>query len=112
MAQPAASYSWNDKTQTLGAGLESKYVFTQPRQQVALRLEHALPAGLSAHWQYNFRERQGADDYGVAQLLITHNLPYGRVRLRVSNLADTAYEEVVGVPMPGRWFAIETLFDL
>ena len=112
LAQPAASYSWNDKTQTLGAGLESKYVFTQPRQQVALRLEHALPAGLSAHWQYNFRERQGADDYGVAQLLITHNLPYGRVRLRVSNLADTAYEEVVGVPMPGRWFAIETLFDL
>jgi vitamin B12 transporter len=112
LAQPAASYSWNDKTQTLGAGLESKYVFTQPRQQIGLRLDHALPAGLSAHWQYNFRERQGADDYGVAQLLITHNLPYGRVRLRVSNLADTAYEEVVGVPMPGRWFAMETLFDL
>lgn len=112
LAHPAASYSWNDKTQTLAAGLQSKYVFTQPRQQVGLRLEHALPAGLRANWQYNFREREGADDYGVAQLLITHNAPYGRVRLRVSNLTDHAYEEVAGVPMPGRWFALETLFEL
>ncbi len=112
LAQPALSYSWNDKTQTLAAGLQSKYVFTQPRQQAGLRLDHTLPAGLLAHWQYEFRERQGADDYGVLQLLLTHNAPYGRVRLRVSNLTNTAYQEVIGVPMPGRWFALETLFDL
>jgi vitamin B12 transporter len=112
LAQPALSYSWNDKTQTLAAGLQSKYVFTQPRQQLGLRLDHALPAGLQAHWQYAFRERQGADDYGVAQLLLTHSLPYGRARLRITNLTDATYEEVAGVPMPGRWFALETLFDL
>jgi len=112
LAHPALSYSWNDKTQTLATGLQSKYVFTQPRQQLSLRLDHALPAGLQAHWQYAFRERQGADDYGVAQLLLTHSLPYGRVRLRVTNLTDATYEEVAGVPMPGRWFALETLFDL
>ncbi len=112
VARPALSYSWNNKTQTLGSGLESKYVFTQPRQQFNLRLDHSLPANLQVHWQYAYRERQGAADYGVAQLLLSRNLPYGRARLRISNLTNERYEEVIGVPLPGRWFALETLFDL
>lgn len=112
IAYPSLRYSWNDKTRTLAEGLDSKYVFTQPRQQLGLRLRHALPAQISAQWQYDFRQRRSADDYGVAQLIVSRPLPHGRVDLRIDNLTNTAYEEVLGVPMPGRWFAIETVLAL
>lgn len=110
--QPSLNYSWNDKTQNLADGFESKYVFTQPRHQIGLHIGHHLPADIRIRWRYDYRQRTRADDYAVAQVSLSRSTAHGSVRLHIRNLTDARYEEIAGVPMPGRWFEVETIFDL
>lgn len=105
-------YTLVDKEQTLDSGLQSKYVFTHPRHLLGLRVNHSLRAGFEAGWRYTFKERQLQEDYGLLDLVVSRRLSYGRSLLRIRNLADKRYESVLGVPMPGRWFTVETQIDL
>jgi outer membrane receptor protein involved in Fe transport len=113
LATLEGGYTWVDKEQTLGTGLESKYVFTQPTHQASVRLHHDLPLGAAAEWQLTRRQRLAPlEDYGLVDLTVSHDLGPGRVQLRVRNLADEEYESIIGVPMPGRWFGLETQVEL
>ena len=109
---PSIRYAWNDKTRSLTEGLESKYVFTQPRQRIGLHLTHRFFAGARAKWEYDFRQFHAGKSYGVARATLSKPIPHGHIRLRVDNLTDTHYEEVPNVPMPGRWFTVEIASDL
>ena len=109
---PSIRYAWNDKTRSLTEGLESKYVFTQPRQRIGLHLTHRFFAGARAQWEYDFRQFHAGKSYGVARATLSKPMPHGHIRLRVDNLTDTQYEEVPNVPMPGRWFTVEIVSDL
>ncbi len=105
-------YTLVDKEQTLGSGLQSKYVFTHPRHQLGLRVDHPLRAGLEAGWHLTWKERQVQEDYTLVDLVVARRFSYGRSLLRIRNLLDERYESVLGVPMPGRWFTVETQIDL
>ena len=112
-ASAEAGFTWIDKEQTLGSELESKYVFTHPVQQLTARLRHDLIRGAVADWQINWRNRLASlDDYQVLDLHISLPVAVGSVLLRARNLTNERYEAVVGVPMPGRWFGLETRIDL
>jgi outer membrane cobalamin receptor len=108
-----AGFTWVDKEQTLATGLESKYVFTHPVQQLTARLHHDLPMGAAADWQLGGRNRLAPlDDYAVLDLNVSLPVRPGRVLLRLRNLTNERYEAVAGVPMPGRWYGLETRVDL
>ncbi len=110
--RPQLNYTWVDKEQTLEEGFLSKYVFTHPTHQLTLRLDHAVMAGIDAGWQLQLRERSRLEDYTVVDLVLSRPFSYGRSLLRVRNVTDEKYEAVEGVPMPGRWFGLETQIDL
>lgn len=112
-ASADAGFTWVDKEQTLGAGLESKYVFTHPEQQLTAHLRHELPLGAAADWQFTGRKRIAPlQDYRVLDLNLSLPVQFGSVLLRARNLTNERYQAVVGVPMPGRWYGLETRIDL
>ena len=88
-------------------------MFTHPEQQLTARLRHDLPLGGAANWQFVGRSRiDPLEDYRVLNLNLSLPVRYGSVLLRVRNLFEEEYEAVIGVPMPGRWFGLETRIDL
>lgn len=105
-------YTLVDKEQTLDSGLQSKYVFTHPRHQLGVRLNHPLRAGFEAGWRFRLKERELQEDFALVDLVVSRRFSYGRSLLRIRNLGDERYESVLGVPMPGRWFTVETQIDL
>ena len=105
-------YTLVNKEQTLASGLQSKYVFTHPRHQLGVRIDHPLRAGFEAGWRLTWKERQLQEDFALVDLVVARRFSYGRSLLRIRNLADERYESVLGVPMPGRWFTVETQIDL
>ena len=106
-------YTYIDKEQTLASGMQSKYVFSHPRHQTNVTLHHKLPALISVHWQILARERLAPlDDYARVDLLLRRPIEWGEVRLRAANLFDATYEEILGVPLPGRWLGVEASVDL
>lgn len=101
-----------NKEQTLAGGLQSKYVFTHPRHQLGLRVDHPLRAGFEAGWRVAWKERQVQQNYTLVDLVLARRFSHGRSLLRIRNLLDERYQSVLGVPMPGRWFTVETQIDL
>ncbi|MBT6146130.1 MAG: hypothetical protein HOH74_11905, partial [Gemmatimonadetes bacterium] len=45
-------------------------------------------------------------------LILRRRIRWGEVRLRADNLFDSRYEEVLGVPLPGRWIGAEASVEL
>ena len=111
-ARAEVAYTFVDKEQTLGEGLESKVVFTQPRHLLKIRLDHELPAGARAGWHLVARERRRLEDYSLVDVVVSRPFAYGRALLRVRNLTDERYEAVIDVPQPGRWVSLETQIEL
>ena len=109
--RPQLSYTWVDKPES-APGFLSKYVFTHPTHQLTVRVDHAVMAGIDAGWQLQLRERSRLEDFTVVDLVLSRRFSYGRSLLRVRNVTDENYEAVEGVPMPGRWFGLETQIDL
>ena len=65
-----------------------------------------LPGSIDAGLRLEGRERIGRDPYALLDLRVSR--PVGRLRVFVdaANLLGTAYEEIRGVPMPGRWVTV------
>ena len=105
-------YTWTRKTRVLGSGYESKYVFTHPRHLVRVDFSQPVGAGVVSRWQLSYRDRHQGGQYALVDLVLSRRFRHGQVLGRIQNLTDERYEDVAGVPMPGRWFGLETVFDL
>src|SRR5262249_37483402 len=83
-------------------GIQSKYVFNYPAQAGVGSWYASLPAGLLVRMRLGVTERRGLDPYALWDLYAAYSR--GRVHpfLQLTNLANTSYQEVTGVWMPGR----------
>lgn len=106
------TYSLHDKSRKLPNNIVSKYVFAQPRHQIDYRILLPLFSNLKAVGHYQYREHSTENHYGVGSFILTRKIDAGHLQLKINNLGNTQYEYVTGVPMPGRWFAIETTLNL
>ena len=82
-------------------GLLSRYVFNYPSHSGVGSWQASLPGKLLARARVGAVKRGGRDPYAVVDLYVARG---GRVRpfLHLTNLANASYEEILGVPMPGR----------
>jgi len=106
------AYSLHDKTRKLPNDIVSKYVFTQPRHQYDSRIQLPTFREIKVLWHYQYREHLDERGYGVGSFIFTREIENGNLQLKINNLTNTRYEYVAGVPMPGRWIAIETTLNL
>jgi iron complex outermembrane receptor protein len=83
-------------------GLYTKYSFNYPIHAGVFAWTATLPGGLKARTRVGAMERRGRSPYGVWDLYAARGR--GRVRpfAQFTNLANTRYEEVLTVSMPGR----------
>jgi len=86
-------------------GLQSKYVFNYPSENVSVEYNAQLRCGLTLRERVRVVDRIARNLYPV----VDSSLAYERWRvhpyLQMTNLNDASYQEVVGVPNPGRAFA-------
>ncbi|MEW6749460.1 MAG: TonB-dependent receptor [Candidatus Latescibacterota bacterium] len=108
----SVSHTYLHKTRSLADSLESKYVFTHPEQLLLASLGHPLGAGTTAAWQLTGRQGRWSDDYVRVDLALSRRCGSARIVARGHNLTDQRYEEVAGLPLPGRWFGLETWLEL
>jgi outer membrane cobalamin receptor len=88
-------------------GLQSQYVFNYPVQNAHLEWTSALGHFLTVRNSLQVAQRYQQTAYPVWDVSFTHESDaHDQVRikpyLRLSNLSNTGYQEVVGVAMPGR----------
>jgi|WetSurMetagenome_2_1015567.scaffolds.fasta_scaffold11110_2 outer membrane cobalamin receptor len=84
----------------------SKYVLNYARDAWSSSVR--LPALLSMNYKQTlaFKKRADGQSYWLLDSRIERSFPGFSVSLDFTNLLDTHYQEIVGVNMPGRWFAL------
>jgi len=86
---------------TIALGL-TKYTFNYPTHSGVVSWQGMLPGGIVARTRVGVLDRKARDPYGLWDVSAARSR--GRIRpfVQLSNLTSTRYEEVLGVPMPGR----------
>lgn len=83
-------------------GLESEYVFNYPVENAVAEWRAAVGRWVEVSNSVQVAERYGVRPYAVWNMALTHDSGRWRPYLRVTNLANTGYEEINNVAMPGR----------
>lgn len=85
--------------------LQSKYVFDYLRHQVSLGLKRSLPFKIHQTWKLSYEDRVSGDNYFLLDTRISKQLEGRNIEIFIdgTNLFNASFEEVGGVPMPGRW---------
>jgi iron complex outermembrane receptor protein len=83
----------------------SKYVLEYAPQSAGLSLVVPIRSVVQAAVNVDWRNRFDGQRYALVGFRVTRGLRRASVYLEGSNLGDVSYEEVAGVPMPGRWIS-------
>jgi iron complex outermembrane receptor protein len=84
------------------SGLQSKYVFNYPIDDGVVAWQGVLPGHLVARTRIGVTNRFGRDPYGIWDAYVGREFHRVSAHLGFSNLANTNYQEIQGVIMPGR----------
>ncbi|HZT29048.1 MAG TPA: TonB-dependent receptor [Bryobacteraceae bacterium] len=89
-------------TQDAVPGIYSKYVFNYPTHAAVASWMAGLPAGMLLRTRLGVLDRRARDPYALWDLYLAETR--GRIHpfLQLTNLANVSYQEILGVPMPGR----------
>jgi iron complex outermembrane receptor protein len=82
--------------------LQSRYVFNYPVNDAGVTWQGALPRGLVGRTRIGVIQRFRQCPYALWEASMGREFHFVATRLSFSNLANTRYEEVQGVVMPGR----------
>lgn len=83
-------------------GYQSKYAFNYPTQQATVAWERVLPRAWIARVRVGAVNQYQRKGYALVDADVAWTRPRIRPYVRFTNLTNTFYEPVYGVPMPGR----------
>jgi vitamin B12 transporter len=87
------------------AGLDanSRYVLEHLKHDLTIKLYHDLPLGIIQSWAVNYEDRITLGDHFTIDTKLNRSFSNFSVFVKASNLLNKSYEEIPGVPLPGRW---------
>jgi iron complex outermembrane receptor protein len=96
------AYAWLYGAQQALNGLLSRYLFNYPVNNASVQWQSLLPGKIQLRTRVGVTERYHSDPYALWDLAATRQFQHLRPFLQLSNLANTSYQEIAGVAMPGR----------
>ncbi len=88
--------------QSILDGMQSRYVFNYPAQQAVATWQAALAGDFAIRTRFGVTKRLERSAYTVWDLSLAHHGRRIRPFVQFTNLGDSLYEEIPGVPLPGR----------
>ncbi|HEX4020566.1 MAG TPA: TonB-dependent receptor [Acidobacteriaceae bacterium] len=98
------SWTWLAGAQNALHGLQSEYVFNYPVNNAVFNWFYTPQRWITLNTRVGVQQRFQQTAYPVWDMSLTHE--HGRIQpfVQMTNLSNTGYDEIVGVPMPGRAF--------
>ena len=83
-------------------GLQSEYIFNYPVNNAGLEATHLFKAGYMVHTRIGVTQRYQQSPYAVWDIAAARERGVWRPYIRMTNITNTGYQEIIGVQMPGR----------
>ena len=95
-------YAYLSKQSTRIESVISKYAFDYPEHHIVLRINGLFPRGFSAAWYLRYRKHVRRAAPLISHVRLSKRLRKWELFVEITNLFDKSYEEILGVPIPGR----------
>ncbi|OGU67209.1 MAG: hypothetical protein A2499_02240 [Stygiobacter sp. RIFOXYC12_FULL_38_8] len=105
------SYTYLSSDRKTG-NYESKYLLDHLRHQLIIGLTNVLPFGLTQNWMIRYEERENITSHLIVDSQISARIEMFDLFLRATNLFNTSYFDIPGVPLPGRWISAGVKFKI
>jgi len=105
------SYTFLDSGK-LNSKLQSRYILEYLKHQVILQIVHKLPFAITQSWVVKFEDRLNSQDHFIADTKLSKNFMNFNIFVKVTNLFNKIYDDIAGVPLPGRWIIGGVNFNL
>ena len=105
-------YSYNSGDFKKGYNYTSKYVFRFPVHQCSLESNWRLPFNTNSYFAVVLKKRRDEKKYIVFNANFSkrrNNITYF---LKIMNIFNAGYEEILGLPAPGRWLESGIMFEI
>jgi len=96
------SYTFLNGVQGSLMGEQTKYVFNYPVNNANVTLWSVLPWHLQSRFRLAALQRYQRDAYPLLECAVTREFKHVHPYVQLTNLTNTQYEEIPGVPMQGR----------
>ncbi len=81
----------------------SRYVLEHLKQDLTIKIFNNLPLDIKQSWAINYEDRITLGDHLTVDTKISRSFTHFNIYVKASNLFNNSYEEIPGVPLPGRW---------
>jgi vitamin B12 transporter len=97
------SYSYLDSRIDRGAVYSSRYAFVHPRHRICINADALLPLSIHVSTTLTYNVKLDNIRYTLLGAQLTRSFHSLTLYVNGTNLLNESYEEIVGVPLPGRW---------
>lgn len=90
----------------------SRYVFRYPVHKFSLETNVRAPFGIDNYFIFEVKKRREEKSYLVLDANFSKDIHKIICFARIMNIFSERYQEILGVPAPGRWFEIGIRFEI
>ncbi len=91
---------------------ESEYLLDFLRNQLILNIENYWWFRIRQSWLFRYEDRINFEDHFVVDSQISREIGKFDLFIKATNLFNKSYEQVSGVPLPGRWIVTGIKFKI
>jgi iron complex outermembrane receptor protein len=106
------SYTYLDSRIDIGNIYSSVYSFTHPRHQLSAECSGILPLFINWTASATHKIKLDGTNYTLVDAKLSRMISNTNVFLQGTNLLNQSYEEIAGVPLPGRWLWVGVEFKV
>ena len=96
------SYTYLDSDKKTSS-LDSRYVLDHLQNQFVINIDNDLFAGVGQSWIFKYEDRLNFEDSFIVDTQINKDFDFVNVFVKATNIFNNYYEDIAGVPLPGRW---------
>ena len=98
----------NKKTESY----ESEYLLDFLRNQLIMNVENYWWFDIKQSWLFRYEDRVNFENNFIVDSQISKELGYFNLFIKVTNLFNKSYQQISGVPLPGRWIITGIKFNI
>ena len=91
---------------------ESEYLLDFLRNQLIMNVENYWWFDIKQSWLFRYEDRVNFENNFIVDSQISKELGYFNLFIKVTNLFNKSYQQISGVPLPGRWIITGIKFNI
>ncbi len=104
-------YAYLDSKLSSGSFI-SKYVLDHLRHQLITEISQSFIPGFSANWLFRYEARVNQKAYFITDIKLAYKLQNFTINASAENLFNIPYQDMSGLPLPGRWIKTGVAYNL